>query len=51
MTGRRWVVTVIVALLVVGLVAFARGREHHRGQQVGAMGDAPTTSAVVTDAA
>lgn len=31
----------VVGLLVVGLIAFARGREHHRGQQVGALGGAP----------
>jgi hypothetical protein len=40
MTGRRWVLGVIVALLVVGLIAFARGPVHHRGQEVGAVGRA-----------
>jgi hypothetical protein len=49
-SGRKWVVVVIVGLLVVGLVAFARGRDHHRGDQVGALGDAPT-AAVVTGTA
>ena len=33
---RRWVLLVVVALVVVGLLAFARGADHHRGQQVGA---------------
>ena len=34
----KWVIAVIVVLLVVGLVAFARGREHRRGDDVGALG-------------
>jgi hypothetical protein len=35
----RWVLAVVLALVVVGLVAFARGPDHHRGpQQVGALG-------------
>ncbi|MGH8941108.1 MAG: hypothetical protein ACRDV2_17445 [Actinomycetes bacterium] len=33
---RRWVLLVVLVLLVVGLIAFARGADHHRGQQVGA---------------
>jgi hypothetical protein len=33
---RRWVLLVVLVLLVVGLLAFARGADHHRGQQVGA---------------
>jgi hypothetical protein len=40
MDTRRWVLLVAVALVIVGLVAFARGPDHHRGpQQVGALGD------------
>ena len=31
----RWVIAVVVALLLVGLVAFARGRDHHRGDDIG----------------
>ncbi len=31
----RWVIVVVVVLVVVGLVAFARGRQHHRGDEVG----------------
>jgi hypothetical protein len=34
----RWVLMLVVALVVVGLLAFARGQDHHRGQQVGAQG-------------
>jgi hypothetical protein len=44
---RRWVLLVVLALVLVGLLAFARGPDHHRGQQVGAFGDGvPTTVAV-----
>jgi hypothetical protein len=31
----RWVVVVIVLLVIVGLLAFARGRDHHHGDDVG----------------
>jgi hypothetical protein len=37
---RRWVLLIVLALVLVGLVAFARGPEHHHGpQQVGAHAD------------
>jgi hypothetical protein len=33
---RRWVLLVVLALVLVGLLAFARGPQHHHGpQQVG----------------
>jgi hypothetical protein len=35
---RRWVIVVIAVLLVAGLLAFARGRDHHRGNDVGSDG-------------
>ena len=46
---RRWVLLVVLALVVVGLLAFARGPEHHHGpQQVGGLGDgAPTAAATL----
>jgi hypothetical protein len=48
MFDRRWVLGVIVfTLLVIGLVAFARGRPHHRGQAVGEMAAASRLGAVV----
>ena len=31
----RWVVVILVVLVLVGLLAFARGREHRRGDDVG----------------
>jgi hypothetical protein len=38
--ARRLVLLVLLALVLVGLLAFARGPEHHHGpQQVGAFGD------------
>ena len=44
---RRWVLLVVLALVLVGLVAFARGSDHHRGpQQVGAFGDGAPTAVV-----
>jgi hypothetical protein len=45
---RRWVLAVVAVLLVVGLIAFARGQDHHRGQQVGALGDVRVASAVTS---
>jgi lipopolysaccharide export system protein LptC len=48
MDTRRWVLLVVLALVLVGLVAFARGPEHHHGsQQVGAHADgaAPVVAA------
>ena len=33
----RWVIAVVVLLLVVGIIAYARGDEHYRGDEVGAI--------------
>jgi hypothetical protein len=42
---RRWVLLVVLALVLVGLLAFARGPDHQRGpQQVGALGDSAPTA-------
>ena len=32
---RRWVIALVVGCVIVGLIAFARGRAHHRGDDVG----------------
>jgi hypothetical protein len=46
---RRWVLLIVLALVLVGLLAFARGPDHHRGpQQVGAVGDGAPTAVAVT---
>jgi hypothetical protein len=36
--GARWLIVLVVALVLVGLIAYARGDEHHRGDDVGALG-------------
>jgi hypothetical protein len=38
MTARRWALVIVLLLLVIGLLGYARGHEHHRGNQVGALG-------------
>jgi hypothetical protein len=45
---RRWVLMVVVVLVVVGLLAFARGHAHHRGQYVGALGHGDQVTPVAT---
>jgi hypothetical protein len=35
--SRTWIIGILVVLLVVGLIAFARGPEHHRGDEIGAL--------------
>jgi len=34
----RWLIVLMLVLLVVGLLIWARGPQHHRGQYVGAQG-------------
>lgn len=36
--GFRWAVVLAAALVVIGLAAYARGPEHHRGDEVGSHG-------------
>jgi hypothetical protein len=36
-TGVRWGVVAVAALLIVALVVWARGDEHHRGDDVGSV--------------
>jgi hypothetical protein len=35
MTVTRWVVVVAAVLVLVGLLGYARGDDHHRGHEVG----------------
>lgn len=37
MSPARWVIVIVLLLVVVGMIAYARGHEHHRGNQVGAL--------------
>ena len=34
----EWLLIVVAALLVVGLIAYARGPKHHRGNEIGSHG-------------
>ncbi|MET0525921.1 MAG: hypothetical protein ABWZ91_14040 [Nocardioides sp.] len=36
-TPARWILAAVAALLVVALLIWARGNEHHHGIQVGSM--------------
>ena len=44
----RWVIVVVLVVVVIGLVAYARGPEHHRGTQVGERPPGGTPSQVVS---
>ena len=33
-----WLLIVVAGLLIVGLIAYARGPKHHRGDEVGSHG-------------
>ena len=35
--GVRWLIVLAAVLVLIGLVAYARGEEHHRGDDVGAL--------------
>jgi hypothetical protein len=36
--GVRWLLAILVVLVLIGLIAYARGDEHHRGDDIGALG-------------
>jgi hypothetical protein len=36
-TTARWVIAAVAVLLVVGMVVWARGDEHHHGDDVGSV--------------
>ncbi|MGH2636399.1 MAG: hypothetical protein ACRDHU_09695 [Actinomycetota bacterium] len=36
--GVRWLIALAVVLVLIGLIAYARGPEHRRGDDVGALG-------------
>ena len=42
----RWVIVVVVTVLVIGLIAFARGRDHQRGDETGSGSIASATLVV-----
>jgi hypothetical protein len=44
----KWILAIVVAVLVIGLVAYARGNDHFRGDDEGALGQLAYASHVVT---
>ena len=38
MTALRWLLVTAAALLLVGLIAYARGPKHHHGDDIGSHG-------------
>jgi|SoiMetStandDraft_2_1073263.scaffolds.fasta_scaffold3260259_1 hypothetical protein len=41
----RWLIVLGIVLVLIGLIAYARGDEHHRGDDVGAHGALPAARA------
>lgn len=39
--GARWLIVLLIALVVIGLAAYARGPDHHHGDEVGALHAVP----------
>jgi hypothetical protein len=37
----RWLIVLVLAVVLIGLVAYARGNEHHHGDDVGALHSNP----------
>jgi hypothetical protein len=35
--GARWILAVLLVLVLIGLIAYARGDEHRRGDDIGAL--------------
>jgi hypothetical protein len=33
----RWLIAIAIVVTLIGLIAYARGDEHHRGDEVGAI--------------
>ena len=42
----RWIIAGVAAVLIVCLVIWARGLDHHRGDDVGSLGSAWTFASV-----
>ena len=41
----RWLIVLGIVLVLIGLIAYARGDEHHRGDDVGSHGALPAARA------
>jgi hypothetical protein len=46
MSPVRWVIVILLVVVLVGLLAFARGREHRRGDEEGALGSSARVARV-----
>ena len=44
MSAARWFVVLIAVLLILGMGAYARGPEHHHGDEIGTHGTPPARS-------
>jgi hypothetical protein len=42
----RWVLALVVVVVIAAFIAVARGREHHRGDDVGALGNGASRSQI-----
>ena len=42
----RWVIVLMLVFVVIGLIAYARGTEHRRGDEVGALRSATVAAAL-----
>ena len=42
--GVRWLIVLLLALVVIGLIAYGRGPKHHHGDDVGAFGAVAATA-------
>jgi hypothetical protein len=47
----RWAVAVTLGLLLLGMIAYARGEEHYRGDERGALGPHVVAVTSLVDAA
>lgn len=43
-TTLRWIVVAVAVVLLVGLLVWARGDEHHRGDEIGSLGITTTAA-------
>jgi hypothetical protein len=48
MSARAWAIVIIVLVLLIGLMGYARGQPHHRGDEIGSsLGRGVPVSSVV----
>jgi hypothetical protein len=42
--GVRWLILILIVLVLIGLMAYARGAKHHHGDDVGALHSSVATT-------